>query len=123
MRQPATELRLVSSAILAPAGILTLLAGLLLAVRLLLIQYLYILIIIIIICLLALGLEAADSHPLQPSASISRALELVSRARYWTGCSINVVVGGRGLTSSQITCGAQSGTLMVHQTLLLSDIH
>ena len=113
---------LVAAVALASTGILTLLARLLLSVRLLLIQYLNILIIIIIIRLLPLRLEAAHCHSLQPATSVARALQLVAGAGDGARRAVDVVVGGGGLTGCEVTGGAQSRRLVVHESLLLGYV-
>lgn len=101
VRESAPELGLVTIA-LSTSCVLTLLIGLALAVRLLIIQYLNILIIIIIIWFLALRLESTHRHARQRTI-----LSLIySRARTWR--SVDVVIGIGALSTSQISRWTQS---------------
>ena len=98
MRKSATKLGLVAITLVA-TRILALLVGLVLSVRLLIIQYLNILIIIIIISFLSLRLESCYGHPRQPII-----LPLIHIGA-WPRRSIDVVIGTGSLTHRQITCG------------------
>lgn len=101
---------------LASSCVLTLLIGLALAVRLLIIQYLNILIIIIIIWLLALRLETTHGHACQRTV-----LSLI-HSRAWPWRSVDVVVGIGPLAASQVSRWTQSWRLM-NECFLVRYVH
>ena len=115
MRESASKLRLIT--IVLGSTSVRILLGLRLTVRLLIIQNLNILIIIIIISFLGLHLETSDRH-----ARHSIVLPLVA-AGHRARRSINIVVGVRGLTRCQVASGTQRWRLMMHQALLVRNIH
>lgn len=114
MRESASKLRLIT--IVLGSTSVRILLGLRLTVRLLIIQNLNILIIIIIISFLALHLETSYGY-----ARHSAVLSLVATGdRAWR--AINIVVRG-ALTRCQVPSGAQCRRLVMHQALLIRNVH
>jgi hypothetical protein len=114
VRESASKLRLIT--IVLGSTSVRILLGLRLSVRLLIIQNLNILIIIIIISFLALHLETSNRY-----ARHSAVLSLVATSnRAWR--TINIVVCG-ALTRCQVASGTQGRRLVMHQALLISNVH